>query len=48
MNIRAIELTDDNAYLSILERTSEEDRYCRFFHVINHFTKENISKSLVE
>lgn len=27
--------TDENAYRSILERTSDEDRYFRFFHAVD-------------
>jgi len=44
MIIRPITEQDADAYLNILERTSEEDRYCRFFHVINHFDLDSIGE----
>jgi len=42
MQIRPIEPTDEKLYRSILERTSEEDRYCRFFHAVDHFDPREI------
>ena len=30
----------------ILEDTSEEDRYCRFFHAVDHFEPEFIEESV--
>jgi GNAT superfamily N-acetyltransferase len=35
MLVRPIRPTDETAYRSILERTSAEDRYFRFFHVVD-------------
>jgi GNAT superfamily N-acetyltransferase len=35
MLVRAIEPNDEAAYRSILERTSAEDRYFRFFHAVD-------------
>jgi GNAT superfamily N-acetyltransferase len=43
-SVRSIEPGDALAYRSILERTSEEDRYCRFFHVVNHFELRDIKR----
>jgi GNAT superfamily N-acetyltransferase len=37
VRIRAIVPSDADNYRSILLRTSAEDRYCRFFHVVDHF-----------
>lgn len=37
MIVRPIRPSDEAAYRSILERTTDEDRYCRFFHVVDHF-----------
>jgi GNAT superfamily N-acetyltransferase len=34
--IRPIVPTDTESYRSILERTTAEDLYCRFFHVVDH------------
>jgi GNAT superfamily N-acetyltransferase len=39
---------DSENYRSILERTTEEDRYCRFFHAVDHFDPEFIERSVVE
>jgi GNAT superfamily N-acetyltransferase len=44
MHIRCITPSDANAYRSILTRTTEEDRYCRFFHVVNHFDLSDIAR----
>jgi GNAT superfamily N-acetyltransferase len=52
VQIRPIEPADAEAYRSILLRTSDEDRYCRFFHAvaktpdpaeIAHFTTRDAS-----
>lgn len=48
MQVRAIAATDGDRYRSILERTSEEDRYCRFFHVVDHFTPEFVERYVSE
>jgi GNAT superfamily N-acetyltransferase len=37
MNVRPIEPSDYEDYLRLLEGTSDEDRFCRFFHVVRHF-----------
>lgn len=37
VRVRAIVPSDADNYRSILQRTSAEDRYCRFFHVVDHF-----------
>ena len=37
MLVRSIEPSDEDAYRAILEATSAEDRYCRFFHAVDHF-----------
>jgi RimJ/RimL family protein N-acetyltransferase len=44
LHIRSIQAADENLYRSILERTSEEDRYCRFLHVVNHFDPVEIRR----
>ncbi len=40
----AIEPTDEDAYRAILETTSAEDRYCRFFHLVDHFDPEEVHR----
>lgn len=42
MLVRPIEPSDEEAYRAILEATSAEDRYCRFFHRVDHFDPEEI------
>lgn len=37
LTVRPINPDDLNSYRAVLEATSPEDRYCRFFHYINHF-----------
>lgn len=44
MRVRAITADDADLYRSILERTSDEDRYCRFFHVIDHLAPQHIAR----
>jgi GNAT superfamily N-acetyltransferase len=44
VRLRAIAPTDGDSYRSILRRTTEEDRYCRFFHIVNHFDPEFIER----
>ncbi|MGH7715259.1 MAG: GNAT family N-acetyltransferase [Vulcanimicrobiaceae bacterium] len=46
MEIRPIVPDDGDAYRMILEDTSEEDRYCRFFHAVDHFEPEFIEESV--
>jgi RimJ/RimL family protein N-acetyltransferase len=42
MLVRPIAPTDEAAYLAILETTSAEDRYCRFFHAVDHFDPNEV------
>lgn len=44
LRVRAISPSDGDAYRGILERTTEEDRYCRFFHIVNHFDLSDIKR----
>jgi GNAT superfamily N-acetyltransferase len=44
MHIRPIKPTDTEHYRSVLERTSLEDRYCRFFHAVDHFAPAEIRR----
>jgi acetyltransferase len=44
MLVRSIEPSDEDAYLVILEGTSAEDRYCRFFHQIDHFDPAEVRR----
>ena len=44
MLVRPIEPTDEDAYRAILEATSAEDRYCRFFHRVDHFDPEEVHR----
>ena len=44
MNVRPIRSTDEAAYRDILERTTEDDRYCRFFHVVDHFDPAEVHR----
>ena len=44
MHIRPIKPTDTEHYRSILERTSPEDRSCRFFHAVDHFDQAEIRR----
>jgi GNAT superfamily N-acetyltransferase len=46
VEIRPIAPDDGDAYRMILEDTSEEDRYCRFFHAVDHFEPEFIEESV--
>jgi GNAT superfamily N-acetyltransferase len=45
--IRALDAQDSHNYRSILERTSSEDRYCRFFHAVDHFDPHFIEEYVV-
>ena len=40
--IRRITAADRDNYRQILEDTTDEDRYCRFFHAVDHFDPEFI------
>jgi RimJ/RimL family protein N-acetyltransferase len=44
MLVRPIEPSDEDAYRAILEATSAEDRYCRFFHRVDHFDPEEVHR----
>jgi acetyltransferase len=44
MNVRPIEPSDAAGYESILARTSPQDRYCRFFHVVDHFSPAEVDR----
>jgi len=44
MNVRPIQPSDTALYESILERTTSEDRYCRFFHVVDHFSEDEVHR----
>ncbi|HWT04596.1 MAG TPA: GNAT family N-acetyltransferase [Xanthomonadales bacterium] len=44
MLVRSIAPTDEEAYRTILESTTAEDRYCRFFHMVDHFDPEEVQR----
>lgn len=44
MIVRPIRPSDEAAYRDILERTTDEDRYCRFFHVVDHFDPAEVHR----
>ena len=44
MLVRPIAPTDEGAYRAILESTTAEDRYCRFFHLVDHFDAEEVHR----
>lgn len=44
MLVRSIEPSDEDAYRAILETTSAEDRYCRFFHLVDHFDPAEVHR----
>jgi GNAT superfamily N-acetyltransferase len=44
MLVRSIAPTDEDAYRAILEATSAEDRYCRFFHLVDHFDPDEVHR----
>jgi GNAT superfamily N-acetyltransferase len=44
MLVRSIEPSDDESYRAILESTSAEDRYCRFFHLVDHFDPGEVQR----
>ena len=46
--VRALRPSDGDNYRSILERTSSEDRYCRFFHAVDHFDPDFIDEYVVK
>jgi hypothetical protein len=44
VNVRAIVPSDADNYRGILQRTSAEDRCCRFFHTVDHFDDDTIDR----
>ena len=44
MLVRSIAPSDEEAYRAILETTTAEDRYCRFFHLVDHFDAEEVHR----
>jgi acetyltransferase len=44
MLVRPIVPSDEDAYRAILEGTSAEDRYCRFFHLVDHFDTAEVHR----
>jgi GNAT superfamily N-acetyltransferase len=48
MIVRAIVAGDEDAYRTILEHTSPEDRYCRFFHHVDHFDPDEVHRFVEE
>jgi len=44
MNIRLIGPHDEAAYRSILERTSDDDRYDRFFHLVDALNPADVRR----
>jgi GNAT superfamily N-acetyltransferase len=44
MLVRPIVPSDEDAYRAILDDTSAEDRYCRFFHLVDHFDPDEVHR----
>ena len=44
MLVRPIAPSDEAAYRAILESTTAEDRYCRFFHLVDHFDRDEVQR----
>jgi hypothetical protein len=44
VSVRAIVPSDADNYRGILQRTSAEDRCCRFFHAVDHFDDDAIDR----
>jgi acetyltransferase len=44
MLVRSIVPSDEDAYRAILGDTSKEDRYCRFFHLVDHFDPDEVHR----
>jgi len=44
MIVRPIVAGDEDAYRAILEDTTAEDRYCRFFHLVDHFDPDELHR----
>ena len=44
MYVRQILPSDEGSYRNILSRTTDEDRYCRFFHFVDHFDVSEIRR----
>lgn len=47
MQIRAITENDADLCLSVVNQTTEEDRYCRFFHCVQEFDNESVQQFLL-
>jgi len=44
INVRAIRATDEAVYLDILRRTTDDDRYYRFFRAVDHFDHADVAR----
>jgi GNAT superfamily N-acetyltransferase len=44
MHVRPIEPSDEESYRAILESTTAEDRFCRFFHRVDHFDAAEVHR----
>jgi GNAT superfamily N-acetyltransferase len=44
VNVRAIIPSDAESYREVLQRMSAEDRYCRFFHMVDHFDEGAVER----
>jgi acetyltransferase len=44
IHARAIRATDEAAYLDILDRTTSDDRYYRFFRAVDHFDHADVAR----
>jgi GNAT superfamily N-acetyltransferase len=44
VRVRTIEPSDYDDYARLLEKTSDEDRFCRFFHVVKTFDPREIHR----
>ncbi|GAC1399646.1 MAG: hypothetical protein NVS3B17_04480 [Vulcanimicrobiaceae bacterium] len=44
MDVRKMTPADEAAYLDILARTSDDDRYYRFFHTVTRFERRDIAR----
>jgi GNAT superfamily N-acetyltransferase len=44
MLVRPIAPSDEASYRTILEATTAEDRYCRFFHAVDHLDPDEVHR----
>jgi GNAT superfamily N-acetyltransferase len=44
MLVRTIKPSDEDSYRAILESTTAEDRFCRFFHRVDHFDPAEVHR----